>query len=183
MESAGEGLSMSAAVNAPATGIAPAATNAVPAPRAIIDYDFQSVLAAPPRQRLVLWLLAGMLAALTIGLAVTKVDMVVAANGKIITTDSQIVVQPLETAVVRSVAVKAGDRVKAGDILATLDPTFSEADAAELSAKLRNLNAAYARLEAELAGIEYDPRAANAEHLTQREIFRKRHQEYTAKLA
>ena len=165
------------------TGIAPAATSAAPAPRAIIDYDFQSVLAAPPKQRLVLWLLAGMLAALALGLAIAKVDMVVAANGKIITSDSQIVVQPLETSVVRSVAVRVGDRVKSGDVLATLDPTFSEADAAELSAKLRNLNATYARLEAELAGADYDPKAPNAEELTQREIFRKRHEEYVAKLA
>ena len=98
------------------TGIAPAATSAAPAPRAIIDNDFQSVLAAAPKQRLVLWLLAGVLAALALGLAVAKVDMVVAANGKIITSDSQIVVQPLETSVVRSVSVRAGDRVKAGDV-------------------------------------------------------------------
>jgi HlyD family secretion protein len=166
-----------------ATGIAPASTSAAPAPRAIIDYDFQSVLAAPPKQRFVLWLLAGLLAALAIGLAIAKVDMVVAANGKIITSDSQIVVQPLETSVVRSVAVRAGDRVKAGDVLATLDPTFSEADAAELSAKLRNLDAAYSRLEAELAGLQYDPKSPNAEQLTQREIFRRRHDEYVAKLA
>jgi hemolysin D len=123
---------MSSPVTTPAAGIAPASTSAAPAPRAIIDYDFQSVLAAPPRQRLVLWLLAGLFVALGIGLAAAKVDMVVAANGKIITTDSQIVVQPLETSVVRSVAVKAGDRVKAGDVLATLDSTFSEADAAAL---------------------------------------------------
>jgi hemolysin D len=174
---------MNSPVATPAAGIAPTSSTAAPAPRAIIDYDFQSVLAAPPRQRLVLWLLAGLLAALAIGLAITKVDMVVAANGKIITTDSQIVVQPIETSVVRSVAVKVGDRVKTGDVLATLDPTFSEADAAELSAKLRNLNAAYARLEAELAGVEYDPKAPNAEQLTQRDIFRKRHEEYAAKLA
>lgn len=174
---------MSSPETTPAAGIAPASTTAAPAPRAIIDYDFQSVLAAPPKQRLVLWLLAGLMAALAIALAVAKVDMVVAANGKIITSDSQIVVQPLETSVVRSVVVKAGERVKAGNVLATLDPTFSEADAAELSAKLRNLNATYARLEAELAGVEYDPKSPNAEQLTQREIFRKRHEEYAAKLA
>src|SRR5436305_6070741 len=126
------------------TGIAPAATSAAPAPRAVIDYDFQSVLAAPPKQRLVLWILAVMIAAAAVGLGVAKVDMIVAANGKIMTTDSQIVVQPLETSVVRSVNVKPGDRVKAGDVLATLDPTFSSADAAENSAKLRNLDATYA---------------------------------------
>lgn len=174
---------MSAPAFVPASGVAPAATASAPAPRAILDYDFESVLAAPPKQRFVLWMLAGLLAALTIGLMVAKVDMVVAANGKIITTDSQIVVQPLETSVVRSLAVKPGDKVKAGDVLATLDPTFTEADAAELSAKLRNLDATYARLEAELAGRDYNPPSTNAEEATQREIFRKRQAEYAAKLA
>src|ERR1051325_10863160 len=95
------------------TGIAPAATSAAPAPRAIIDYDFQSVLAAPPKQRLVLWLLAGMLAALALGLAEARVDVVGAANGKMIPSDTPIVVQPLEPSVVRSVAVRAGDRLHA----------------------------------------------------------------------
>jgi len=33
---------MSSPVTTPATGIAPAATSAAPAPRAIIDYDFDS---------------------------------------------------------------------------------------------------------------------------------------------
>ena len=82
-------------MNSTQSGVAPAGASAAAAPRAVIDYDFQSVLAAPPKQRLVLWLLAGVLAALALGLAVAKVDMVVAANGKIITSDSQIVVQPL----------------------------------------------------------------------------------------
>src|SRR5262249_56699242 len=117
MESAGEGLSMSAAVNAPATGIAPAATNAVPAPRAVIDYDFQSVLAAPPRQRLILWLLATLVALAAAALAIAHVDMIIAANGKIVTSDTQMVVQALETSVVRSVKVKPGDRVSAGTVL------------------------------------------------------------------
>jgi len=164
----------------PATGPTPAS---LPAPRAVIDYDFQSVLAAPPRQRLLLWLMAGLIALVTIGLAIAQVDMVIAANGKIITSDVEIVVQPLETSVVRSVAVKPGDRVAAGAILATLDPTFTDADAAEQTAKLRYLQAAYDRLDAELTGKNYDPANPNADQLTQRDILRRRHEEYAAKVA
>jgi hemolysin D len=159
-----------------------AAAAAAPAPRAVIDYDFQSVLVAAPKQRLVLWLMAGLIALAAIGLSVAQVDMIVAANGKVVTSDSQIVVQPFETSVVRSMAVKMGQKVKEGDVLATLDPTFTQADASELSARLRHLQAAYNRLETELAGRDYNPAKPTAEEQTQRDIFRKRKQEYEAKV-
>ncbi len=156
---------------------------AAPAPRALIDYDFQSVLAAPPKRRLVLWLMAGLLAAAAVALAVARVDIVVAANGRIVTSDSEIVVQPLETSVVRGVAVKMGDKVKAGQVLATLDPTFSGADEAELSAKLRHLRAKSDRIEAELAGAVYEPARPNPDEATQIDIFNKRRDEYAAHIA
>jgi HlyD family secretion protein len=160
----------------------PAAPASAPTPRALIDYDFQSVLTVPPKRRLVLWLMVALIAAAAIALAVLKVDIVVSANGKIVTSDGEIVIQPIETSVVRSIAVKMGQRVKAGEVLATLDPTFSLADRDELVAKLRTLNATFDRLDAELAGRVYDPRNPNPEEMTQRDIFRKRHDEYAAKL-
>jgi hemolysin D len=98
---------------------------AAPAPRALIDYDFESVLSAPPKRRIVLWLMAGLIAAAATALALAKVDIEVSANGRMVTSDSEIVIQPLETSVVRAVAVKMGQKVKAGEVLATLDPTFS----------------------------------------------------------
>ena len=156
---------------------------AAPAPRALIDYDFESVLASPPKRRIVLWLMAGLVAAAATALAVAKVDIVVSANGRIVTSDSEIVVQPLETSVVRSVVVKMGQKVKAGEILATLDPTFAVADEAALNAKLRRLDAAYDRIAAELAGTVYDPPNPNPDERTQADIFRKRRDEYAARIA
>ena len=156
---------------------------AAPAPRALIDYDFESVLSAPPKRRIVLWLMAGLIAAAATALALAKVDIVVSANGRMVTSDSEIVIQPLETSVVRAVAVKMGQKVKAGEVLATLDPTFSSADEAELSAKLRRLNAAYDRIETELAGGAYNPQNPNDDERTQQDIFRKRHDEYAARIA
>ena len=63
---------------------------------------------------------------------VSQVDMIVTAQGKLITTRPNLVVQPLETSVIREIHVKAGDRVNKGDLLATLDPTFSQADLDQL---------------------------------------------------
>jgi hemolysin D len=159
--------------------VAPASA---PMPRPLIDYDFQTVLTAPPKQRVVLWLMVCLVAFVASALAILKVDIVVSANGKITTGDKEIVIQPVETSVVRSIAVKMGQQVKAGDVLATLDPTFTEADRDELTAKLRTLNATFDRQDAEISGRVYDPSDPNPDEATQRDVFRKRHDEYAAKL-
>ena len=158
-------------------------TTTTPALRAVIDYDFPNVLAAPPKQRLVLWLMAAIIAVSAIALAVARINIIISANGKIISSDSQIVVQPLQTSVVRSVLVKPGDKVKAGAILATLDPTFSNADEAELTAKLSHLQANYERLQAEIAGKDYHPAHPTPEQATESQILLQRRDEYLAKLA
>jgi len=163
--------------------VAPAVPDSAPAPRALIDYDFQSILAAPPKQRWILWLMAALIAIAAVGLFIAKVDIIVSANGKLATRDSPLVIQPIETSVVRSVAVRVGDKVKAGDVLATLDPTFTEADAAELDTKLRHSQAAFDRLTAEIAGQVYNPANLNDEQREQREIYRRRQEEYQAKIA
>ena len=163
-------------------GVAAATASSAPAPRPLIDYDFQSALLAPPKQRRVLWLMVGLIAAVIAALALFRIDVVVSANGKLVTSDRAIVIQPVETSVVRSIAVKMGQKVKAGDRLATLDPTFSAADRDELAAKLRVLDATFDRLDAEIAGRDYDPPDPNPDQKTQRDVFRQRQAEYAAKL-
>lgn len=180
MDAASAGVSVSGgfpSLRPPATPMPNA-----PAPRAFIDYDFQTVLQAPPKQRLVVWLMVGLVVFAAAVLALLKIDIVVSANGKIVPGDSEIVIQPVETSVVRSIAVKMGQQVKAGDVLATLDPTFTKADRDELTAKLRALDATFNRIDAEMAGRVYDPPDLNPDGLTQHAVFRKRHEEYLAKL-
>src|SRR5205085_6819271 len=125
----------------PVKATTPPSTISGVAPRAGIDYDFQTVFLAPPRQRVTLWLIVGLLATTAIALSIAKVDVIISANGKLATGESQIVVQPLETSIVRSVEVKVGQKVNKGDLLATLDPTFTQADESELATKLQSLQA------------------------------------------
>ena len=47
--------------------------------------------------------------------------MIVTAQGKLITTRPNLVVQPLETSVIREIHVRAGDVVNRADVLATLE--------------------------------------------------------------
>jgi membrane fusion protein, hemolysin D len=160
--------------------VKPRVPASVPVPRAGIDYEFQSIFTAPPRQRLTLWLMIGLVATSATALTVAKVDIVISANGKLATSDSQIVVQPLETSIVRSINVKVGQRVHRGELLATLDPTFTQADETELATKLRSLQASSDRLTAEMQGLLYAPSDPNADEQTQLEIWQKRQAEYTA---
>src|SRR5580693_6243138 len=63
------------------------------------------------------------------------VDQVVSVHGIAISKAATILVQPLETAIVRSIEVREGQQVKAGEVLAKLDPTFAAADLSALKAQ------------------------------------------------
>ncbi|NDV21203.1 HlyD family type I secretion periplasmic adaptor subunit [Desulfovibrio sp. JC022] len=83
-----------------------------------------------------------------------RVDKVVIAKGKVVTSDRPVVIQPIQTAIIRTMNVKEGDVVEAGQVLATLDPTFSDADEAEIASREEYLLALAERVEAELEGRE-----------------------------
>lgn len=84
--------------------------------------------------------------------SVSKIDVIVTARGRLVTQQSNLVVQPLETSIIRSIEVRSGQLVRKGEILAILDGTFSEADASQLMNKLNSLNTQLESLEAELTG-------------------------------
>lgn len=92
--------------------------------------------------------------------SVSTVDEIVVAPGRLITERPLLVVQPLEKAVIREIAARPGELVRAGQVLARLDPTFPEADVEQLRSKIGMLQAQVDRLEAELAGAVYEPSAA-----------------------
>ena len=102
------------------------------------------------------------------------IDKVVTAAGKVIATESSSVIQPLETAIVRSVDVREGQLVKKGELLARLDPTFVTADAGALTAQVESLQAEVDRLQAEASGKEYRPAETTPMALLQKAIFTQR---------
>lgn len=81
-----------------------------------------------------------------------QMDVVVTAQGKVIPAGKSKVVQPLETAVVRSIAVRDGQKVRAGDVLVELDLTSSSADRDRLQRELWEAKAEVLRASAQLAG-------------------------------
>ncbi|HUZ73015.1 MAG TPA: HlyD family type I secretion periplasmic adaptor subunit [Stellaceae bacterium] len=115
--------------------------------------------------------------------SLSRVNEIVIGQGKVVTTASNIVVAPLETAVIRSIDVRVGELVHAGEPLAHLDPSFTNADVTELARRRSSLDAQIARDEAELAGEPYSPAVPlTADEQVQMGIARDRQGQYTAQL-
>jgi hemolysin D len=115
-----------------------------------------------------------------------EIDEVVKAQGRLATPSSNIVVQPLQTALIRSIDVRIGQVVKKGQRLATLDPTDADADQAQLSIKFHSLDTQVKRLEAELAGqgaAAGGANAANADTRLQDSLAQERRANFAAQAA
>lgn len=142
---------------------APLPSNAGPE-RIIRLYQSETaeILEAPePRGvRSMVYVLAAFLVALVVLSLVTRLDRVVTSMAAtVVTTEPTVVLQALDPSIIKTLDVHEGQRVRAGDVLATLDPTFATADVDALKLQIASLNAQIARCEAELAGKPYDPPA------------------------
>lgn len=163
----------------------------------LVITDFQSDAVEleerpPPRvARVTLYALSALICSAILWACIAKVDEVVIASGKLITSEPTLVVQPLETSIIRSLDVTVGEIVHAGQKLATLDPTFSQADVDQQLAKFKTFDAQVKRIEAEIAGQDYPALAGSTpDEQLQVALFRQRHafhraqvQNYDAQIA
>jgi len=81
-----------------------------------------------------------------------RIDEVARAHGEVIASSRVQIIQTVDGGVLSELHVKEGDHVKAGQILARLDPTRVEAAAGEVDARIIGLRARIARLRAESTG-------------------------------
>ncbi|HKZ37745.1 MAG TPA: HlyD family type I secretion periplasmic adaptor subunit [Chryseolinea sp.] len=81
-----------------------------------------------PISRYILWAIILFFIFTVVWASIGEVDIVGVAQGKIIPSGKIKIIQPLETGVVRSILVKEGERVEAGQPLIELDTTLAGAD-------------------------------------------------------
>ncbi|MFA7279071.1 MAG: HlyD family type I secretion periplasmic adaptor subunit [Sterolibacterium sp.] len=113
----------------------------------------------------------------------SEVDLIVTARGRLVTPLPNIIVQPLETAIITSLDVRVGQVVKKGERLATLDPTFAEADQSQLRSRLSSLETQSQRLEAEISGRKgLSKPDANADTKLQAQLGAERQANYRAQM-
>ena len=128
-----------------------------------------------------IWVIAAMFAVLLGAITLVPIDRVVKTSGKVTATAGNLTVQPLDISLVRSIAVREGQLVHAGDVLAELDPTFAAADAGSLENQVVSLQAEVDRLTAETQNRTYLSDGTPAGQL-QSMLFAQRHAEQTFKL-
>jgi hemolysin D len=112
-----------------------------------------------------------------------EMDLIVVAHGRLVTPLPNIVVQPLETSIIKSIDVHIGQLVKKGQTLATLDPTFSESDEAQLITRLHSMDNQLQWLDTALSGIK--PKGmvgSDADSQLQTNLSIERHANYDAQV-
>lgn len=102
------------------------------------------------------------MAAITVVYAcLASMDIVVTAQARVIPPGRSKVVQPLEAGVVKTIAVRDGQRVRAGDLLVELDSTATHADRDRLQREVWEADADVLRLSRMLAGLAEMPPVAD----------------------
>jgi hemolysin D len=137
------------------------------------------VRTTPYSQHAILHALAGIIVLATVLAGFLPLDEVVTSvGGQVATADGPLYVQPLQQAIVRQIVVKVGDIVKKGQVLATLDPTFAEADVNQLKDRIASDQAMVDRLDAEQENRTYAPTGGGKYEKLQFTQWRQRQQEY-----
>jgi hemolysin D len=156
----------------------------LPALIGAFESETQSVIAkvAPYSDRAILHCLAILLVIAIVLMSVLRLDRVVVATGRIVPTAGSLYVQPLDRAIVRSIAVRVGDVVRKGQVLAVLDPTFAGADAMNLQNKRTSDTAVVARLESEAANVAFTPKTTDPYQTLQLAAWRQRQTAYRQSL-
>jgi len=143
-----------------------------------------------PTGRLIAWTIIA-----AVGVALTwsifsHVDTVAVAEGRLVPTGRLRSVEAAEAGIVRAIDVREGERVRAGQVLVALDPTFADADAQSAQTELTTASLIRARANALLSYASTgraaftappgsDALAADAE----RQLVAARISEYNAKRA
>jgi len=155
-------------------------------PQELLDFHSPSaaLVALPPRPmaRYLIWVVGSMAIALLIVMGTFPIDRVVSAQGELVPVDPTLLVQPLETSIVRSIDVREGEVVHKGQVLAHLDPTMAQADVSNLRNQTDEYAAQIARLQAEAAGTDYRPDLANPASTQEAATFMRRSAEFRAKI-
>lgn len=138
----------------------------------------------PRLARLTLHCILALFLILLVWACFAQTDKIIPASGKIVSSGKNIIIAPLQDAIIRSINVRLGETVKKGEVLAHLDPTFSTADATRLQKTKTYDSLMLARLQSELSGSPFLPpaSASSSDIATQHKLLAGRLEEFTAKL-
>ncbi len=155
-------------------------------PPALLEFHSPSAAMAAmpptPSARYITWIVSSMSIAGLLMMALFPINRVVTVPGALVATEPTIVIQPLETSIIRSIDVREGDAVRKGQVLAHLDPTISNADVKNLRSQTLSLQAEVNRLTAEASDKDYAVDPSSPDSTQQAALFLQRKNQYAFKL-
>jgi hemolysin D len=144
--------------------------------------------AEPLVARATLFVLSAFLVAIVAILCLMRLDRVISSiSGKIVPAGQVSVLQALDPSIIKTIDVHEGEQVQPGQLLATLDATFTSADLTQAKLQIASLETQVARDEAELKqqplifASESDPEFQKYAAL-QKALYDQRMAQYTAQL-
>ncbi len=131
------------------------------------------------RSRLMIYVLLAMLAAFAAWASLFEIDQSIRVEGQVIASQRIQQIQATQTGIVKKLWVGEGDRVKAGDMLMSIERDRQQAASIEAQSHLASLRLSINRLQAEVSGspLALDPVLAAANPTlaaAQRELYERR---------
>ena len=152
------------------------------------ETDAISEASQPRWARVTVFTLAALFVSVILIMCLTRIDRVVTSvGGKLVSTELVNIFQALDPSIIKSINVREGDEVDVGQVLATLDPTFSAADVKQLRQQVASLRGQIARDDAQLnnhplvSPEETDPDAIKSANV-QRDYYNQQIAQYEAQL-
>ena len=137
----------------------------------------------PPYLRTTVFALAAAVFLFIAWASFSEVERIVVTQGRLVNPLPNIVVQPLETSIIQRIEVRPGQVVHKGEVLATLDPTFAQADEAQLRTRLRSLDTQTRGLNEELSGRKIGTAGSGSDALLQAQLSSERQANYQAQIS
>ena len=141
--------------------------------------------AVPGGARWTLYTVVALIASTIAWASWAEVDRIVTAQGKLVSVQAPILIDSKLATPIASLNAKFGDRVSAGSVIATMDPTFSDADVKQLEVRKASLQAVIARLKAEREGdlFTIESHEDDRDWMLQKQLFDDRKTEYESQMA
>jgi len=147
--------------------------------------EFQSPTAAviatpvPVMARSTNYFISAMFFCMFTAAAVCKVEKLVMSTGETVSSAPDFNIQAFDTSsIVQAINVHAGELVKRGQVLATLDPTTASASFASAQSQEQQYSAEVAELQAQEAGKPYIPDPANPASALQMQTYNQQTGQY-----
>jgi len=121
-------------------------------PDLLLDADAIDERKIAPSLTSVLYIFLSLLLLALAWATLAKVDEVIVAKGRLVSVEPTVVLQPLETSIIKALNVHVGQEVAKDELLAELDPTLVGADFISSKDRLESLDAQLMRIESELSG-------------------------------